>query len=110
LFTLVDNTNKNKLVKKLIGSNLVSIDTETTSKNPIECTPLLLQLGIEEDLFIIDLNKQKNFASYVIKLIIDSGKLSIMHNAKYDLKVIYRVTGEWMRSVHDTMLAEVLMF
>jgi len=109
LFTLVDNTNKNKLVKKLIGSNLVSIDTETTSKNPIECTPLLLQLGIEEDLFIIDLNKQKNFASYVIKLIIDSGKLSIMHNAKYDLKVIYRVTGEWMRSVHDTMLAEVLI-
>lgn len=103
------NENIIDLVKSIKENEWISMDTEADSKSPMDARPLLLQLKVGNEIFILDLVKDSGLAKYVIELIQGQDKGCIFHNAKYDLKIIYRLSGIWLRKVYDTMLAEVLI-
>lgn len=87
--------------KKYIGC-----DTETEGFSPYLKELLLVQLGDEENQFVIDKTVDiKLFKDFFE----DNSKVFIFHNAKFDLRFFFhkRIT---IRNVYDTYLAEKLLY
>lgn len=90
---------------------VISIDTESSSLDPLTSEWILLQIKLGEDIYIFDARTlEKKFLIYIIDLVNCSQKPVIFHNAKYDLKVIYKGTGVLINKVHDTMIVESLLY
>mgnify|MGYP002575792120 FL=1 len=93
-------------LKILEPLRIVSLDTETTGTEIWTGKLLLLQLGNKEnqvviDCLTIDVNQYKDY--------LESDRLFIIHNAKFDLRWLYK---EYIvvRNVYDTYLAEKILF
>lgn len=93
-------------LKILEPLHIVSLDTETTGTEIWTGKLLLLQLGNKEnqvviDCLTIDVNQYKGY--------LESDRLFIIHNAKFDLRWLYK---EYIvvRNVYDTYLAEKILF
>jgi DNA polymerase-1 len=99
-----------KLVEGLSATKEISLDVETDGLDELTCKLLLIQLKANGLLYVINYRKlEPDVSRYIVQLIIDSKKLVIGHNIKFDVKVIYRHTGELITNLYDTMLAEVLI-
>lgn len=100
----------NPLISDIIKASEVYIDTETTGLDVFLSKWLLLQIAVEQNIYLLDIRKlEPEVYKYVIKLIKDSNKRVVAHNAKFDLKIIYNNTKELLTNVYDTMVAEVLI-
>jgi DNA polymerase-1 len=85
--------------------SIVSLDTETTSLNIFEATPLLLQLGDKDKQFVIDLTTIKK--EDILKVLEATNEKTVVgHNLKYDYKILLKNYGYRLKGVYDTMLAE----
>jgi DNA polymerase I len=101
----------NPLLTELGNSDIIGIDTETTGLDPYTNRVLLIQLNVNNKIFLIDVRKlEKRLTQYIIQLLKDSNKLVVGHNLEFDLKMIFNLTGELLTNVYDTMIAEMLMF
>lgn len=85
---------------------IVSLDTETTGTEIWTGKLLLLQLGNKDnqvviDCLTIDVNQYKDY--------LESDRLFIIHNAKFDLRWLYK-EHIVVRNVYDTYLAEKILF
>lgn len=85
---------------------IVGLDTETTGTEIWQGMLLTLQLGNREnqvviDCLTVDVKKYKDY--------LESDRLFIIHNAKFDLRWLYK---EYIvvRNVYDTYLAEKILF
>lgn len=93
-------------LKILEPLRVVGLDTETTGTEIWQGKLLTLQLGNKEnqvviDCMIIDVKQYKDY--------LESDRLFIIHNAKFDLRWLYKehiVVG----NVYDTYLAEKILF
>lgn len=104
-------TQLGSLAKELPQASAVCLDTETTTLDPYTATLLLLQLSVNDKIFILDARKLgKKIITYVIQLIKDSNKLVIGHNLKFDTKILYHNTGEILMHLWDTMLGETMIY
>lgn len=86
--------------------SIVGLDTETTGTEIWTGRLLLLQLGNKEDQVVIDcttvdINQYKDY--------LESNRLFIIHNAKFDLRWLYK-EHIVVRNVYDTYLAEKILF
>lgn len=86
--------------------SIVGLDTETTGTEIWTGRLLLLQLGNKEnqvviDCTTIDINQYKDY--------LESNRLFIIHNAKFDLRWLYK-EHIVVRNVYDTYLAEKILF
>lgn len=93
-------------LKVLEPLRVVSLDTETTGTEIWTGKLLLLQLGNKEnqvviDCLTIDVNQYKDY--------LESDRLFIIHNAKFDLRWLYK-EHIVVRNVYDTYLAEKILF
>jgi len=98
------------LLKSLNRVAEIGLDIEASSLHPQEATFLLLQLEVNDLIYIIDARKigKKNL-TYLIELIKASNLTCIGHNLKYDIKVLYHNTGVILTNIYDTMIGEVLI-
>ena len=85
---------------------IVGLDTETTGTEIWQGMLLTLQLGNREnqvviDCLTVDVKKYKDY--------LESDKLFIIHNAKFDLRWLYK-EHIVVRNVYDTYLAEKILF
>ena len=97
-------------IRNLLECSEIGLDVETSSLDPFTATFLLLQLEINDKIYVFDVRKLGlDFIKYLISLIIDSNKLVIGHNIKFDNKILYVNTGELIKNIHDIMLAEILI-
>lgn len=85
---------------------IVGLDTETTGTEIWQGKLLTLQLGNKEnqvviDCLTVDVNKYKGY--------LESDRLFIIHNAKFDLRWLYK-EHIVVRNVYDTYLAEKILF
>lgn len=85
---------------------IVGLDTETTGTEIWQGKLLTLQLGNKEnqvviDCLTIDVKKYKDY--------LESDRLFIIHNAKFDLRWLYK-EHIVVRNVYDTYLAEKILF
>jgi len=110
-FTLIENQSYIvNFQNDLILTDIISLDTETTSLDELEAVVRLLQVKINNKIYIFDLKKLGyRYLEYIISLISDTNKLIIIQNARYDLQVIKNNTNIMLKNVHDTMIAEVMI-
>lgn len=85
---------------------VVSLDSETRGTEIWQGQLLLLQLGNKHfqvviDCLTIDVRRYKEF--------LESDRLFIIHNAKFDLRWLYK-EGIVVRNVYDTFLGEKILF
>ena len=94
-------------IKTIENLEILALDTEGNGLDPYTMEMFLIQMGNEEIVFIFDYHwfdklKKENFWN-------DKGKKFILHNAKYDYKVIKYFLGITLENIFDTMLAERLL-
>lgn len=99
----------NELIPIIQKNNIVGFDVEGSSLDPYSATLLLVQLGIRNEQYVINVGKvEKKSLLYLFQLLKEMDSLCIGHNIKYDLKMIYHNFGILLTNVFDTMLAETL--
>lgn len=114
-YYLVDTEDKiEELVTKLLTFNFVSLDTETTSINPMEAELVGLSFSVKEneayyvpipaerDEALKTVNKFKNFYT-------DASKLKIGQNIKYDMTVLANYGVKLQGEMFDTMIAHYIL-
>lgn len=85
---------------------IVGLDTETTGTEIWQGKLLTLQLGNKENQVVIDCTTidVKQYKNYL-----ESDRLFIIHNAKFDLRWLYK-EHIVVRNVYDTYLAEKILY
>lgn len=84
-----------------------AMDTETTGLNPNKDKVILLQIGTEEIQYVIDARKVH---IPVLKPFFESKKIrKVMHNGKFDYKMIKGNYGIDVEIVRDTYLADMVL-
>lgn len=99
-----------KFVEDLSTTKVIALDTETTGLD-VHINPLtLVQIKLNDTIYIFDFRKfgRENLTN-IIQRVEDSGKVVLAHNAKFDWKYIYKNTGIKLLNMYDTMLAEVML-
>ena len=93
-------------LKILEPLRVVGLDTETTGTEIGQGKLLTLQLGNKENQVVIDCmtTDVKQYKDYL-----ESDRLFIIHNAKFDLRWLYK-EHIVVRNVYDTYLAEKILF
>lgn len=93
-------------LKILEPLRIVGLDTETTGTEIWQGKLLTLQLGNKENQIVIDCMTidVKQYKDYL-----ESDRLFIIHNAKFDLRWLYK-EHIVVRNVYDTYLAEKILF
>ena len=93
-------------LKILEPLRVVGLDTETTGTEIWQGKLLTLQLGNKENQVVIDCMTidVKQYKDYL-----ESDRLFIIHNAKFDLRWLYK-EHIVVRNVYDTYLAEKVLF
>jgi len=89
------------------SSNLLGLDTEGNSLNPFNNELFLIQIGNEEIVYIFNHNWYKQLAKENFWK--DHRKTWIVHNVKYDYKVLKQSLGIELLTVFDTFLAERIL-
>ena len=98
------------LLQSLRSVAEIGLDIEASSLHPQEATFLLLQLEVNNLIYIIDARKiGKKHLTYLIELIKSSNLVCVGHNLKYDIKVLYHNTNVILTNIYDTMIGEVLI-
>src|SRR5947207_7945663 len=68
---------------------VIGVDTETTSLDPLQGRVRLLQLAVPEQNFVIDLFELPAFEhSGLRELLTSSETVKVFHNAKFDVKML----------------------
>lgn len=109
---IVNSTQLNQLKNLILKSDICSIDTESTDKDPLAATLLGVSFSIKKDeayfvpLIETDLKDiTPSQAIAILKTILESKIKFIGHNLKYDY-LLLRKNGIKINSIHfDTMLA-----
>ena len=91
-------------IDKLARSNLLAIDFETSSVNPVSCKVFLMSLYNGELSFVFDLTK---IDLRLFKNLLET-KVLIAQNAAYELVILTRY-GIHPNIIHDTYLAECIL-
>ena len=90
-----------------------SIDTETTALDMYEAKISLIQIGVNDKVFVFDVRHETEHSSLhkdVLKPILTSNDHKrILQNALFDMKMIYRHMGFYLSNIYDTMLVEQLL-
>jgi DNA polymerase-1 len=116
-YVLIDTTKKlDKLVKKLEKVSVFSVDTETTSVNPMEAElcGISISVGEGDGAYIPTKCKESHLDERVVvealkSVLEDSTIAKIGHNLKYDLVVFHNVGIEVQGPLHDTLITAWLI-
>ncbi len=98
---ITDLTSLKDALSSLAGAKFLYLDTETTEKEI-----RLIQLGDEENIFVIDLFELPDSTEILKKLINSRGIVG--HNLKFDLKFLAKY-GIFPSATFDTMIASQLL-
>lgn len=96
---------KEEAFSKIDECGLIELDTETTGLDPHTCSLLTQQFGTEYDQFVID---NKTIDPTYFKPILESNRLFILQNAKFDLRFFLKL-GIDIKNVYDTFLVECIL-
>jgi len=96
---------KEEAYNKIAECGVIELDTETTGLDPHTCQIITQQFGTENDQFVID---NKTIDLMYFKPILESNKLFILQNAKFDLRFFLKL-GINIKNVYDTFLVECIL-
>lgn len=93
-----------KVIEYFKNRKFIQLDSETTGFDPHTESLLTLQLGSTEHQFVIDALTVD--LSPLKSLLEDKSKIILIHNAKFDLKWLYKIGIIPFTNIYDTFLAE----
>jgi len=112
IYNLVENyLQLSELLNTLLTSksNIISIDSETTSLDFLSGRILLIQLRLENQTFIINPSKfEKGYIEGLLKVINTKFRI-IGHNIIFDMKFFLKNYNVTLEKVHDTMITESIL-
>ena len=86
------------------GAGAVSVDTEFFREKTYNARLCLVQLGIGEDQYCIDVIQIEDL-SLLVNLFADANILKLFHAARQDMEVIYQTLNVLPKPIFDTQLA-----
>ncbi len=92
-----------RIAPELESMPILCVDTETTGLDPFTSELLLIQVGDLKQQYVIDARK---CSLEPIRPVLESQKPKVLHNAKFDYKMLKNLAGIRMENVVDTMLIE----
>ena len=114
-YYLIDNEEEiDKLVAKLLTSNFISLDTETTSKDAMSAELVGLSFSVKEnEAYYVPIPSERDEALRIVnkfKKIYDCENiLKIGQNIKYDIIVLANYGCEVKGDMFDTMIAHYIL-
>jgi len=110
-FTLITNAVElQNAVTELATQHAIGIDTETTGLDPYYSRIRLLQMASPERSYVVDLFKVDAFAHQGLRILLEASRpVKVLHNAKFDYKMIKHLTGIEMGPMFDSMLADIIV-
>lgn len=103
---LYEEISFDKAKKYLESLSIIEFDTETSGLDPHTKELLTYQLGNREKQFVFD---HSSYSIALFKELFESDRLFLIHNAKFDLKWLYKY-DIWPKNIYDTMLAEQVIW
>src|SRR3972149_5881490 len=112
LYTLLTSINEiGDFLSNLQSTELICLDTEATSLDIFNARWILLQIKLNDSIFLFDVEKLgKDKMNYIVDLIDSSNKLVIGANIKYDSKILLRNTDILLSNVYDVLTMEKLLY
>ena len=99
-----------EFIEDTMATEFISLDTETSSLDTITCKFYLFQVRVNEQVYIFNaIEEGQELFTKIIEFIKSSGKIIIAHNAKFDLKIIYRFSNILLTDIFDTMIVEAVI-
>jgi DNA polymerase I-like protein with 3'-5' exonuclease and polymerase domains len=102
-----------KAMSFLANYPIHSIDTETTALDMYEAKISLIQIGVNDKVFVFDVRHETEHSSLhknVLKpILISNNHTRILQNALFDMKMLYHHMGFYLSNIYDTMLVEQLL-
>jgi DNA polymerase-1 len=95
-----------RIAPQIEAMPIVVVDTETTGLDPFLADLLLFQIGNLETQYVIDM---RSATVEPLRHVLESSKPKVLHNAKFDYKMIAANTGIRMENCVDTMLIEQVL-
>lgn len=98
------------MMPALQRATVVGLDTETTGLDPLRSRVRLLQIGTCEGIFVVDLFEFEPDKLTALKEWLAAPKpVKILHNAKFDTKMILHHLGVPIGGIFDSMLASQVL-
>ena len=86
------------------------VDTETTGLDPYTMQLLLLQIADETEVYVYDYTTLPvESVSLFSRILSESPSIKVLHNATFDLKVLWQFGRFLVNKVHDTLVTESLL-
>ncbi len=99
-----------RLRSRLLSEPVLGIDTETTSLDPYQGQIRLLQIATPAEVFVLDLFALGPHALEALRPVLEGEQtVKVLHNAKFDAKMLRHHAGIELRRLFDTMLASQLI-
>lgn len=110
-FTIITNQpDVEPATAAITGHPIIGVDTETTGLDPYRSRVRLLQIATPERNFVFDLFKVAALDHPPLRdLFTDPQIVKVLHNAKFDLKMLLHHFRLEVRGVFDTLLASQLI-
>lgn len=110
-YTLVtDSAALGDCLETLRRQPLIGLDTETTGLDPFTSRVRLVQFSTPDDVFVIDCFAFEALADPgLVELLEQPRPIKILHNVKFDARMLERHAGVRLRGVFDTFLASQLV-
>ena len=110
-YTLVESPAAlDEACRELIAAPVIGVDTETTGFDPYRTRIRLLQMATAGRNLVVDLFKVPALGNPILREVLSSpARLKVLHNAKFDLKMLLHHGGIEVRGVFDTLLASKLI-
>ena len=114
-YHLVDNEDEmRKICSKFLSAKILSLDTETTSTNPIEAELVGLSFAVKEhEAFYVPVPANRDEAQKVVEIFRpvyeEESILKVGQNLKYDLEVLRNYGITLKGKMWDTMIAHYLI-
>jgi len=100
-------TEYDEAINNINEIDLLAVDTEGNSLDPFTNELFLIQIGDEHIVYVFNYDWFKRLSAEAFWK--DQSKLFILHNVKYDYKVLKHSLGIELANVFDTMLAERIL-
>ncbi|MBM3216038.1 hypothetical protein FJZ36_14110 [Candidatus Poribacteria bacterium] len=95
-----------RIVPRVEAMPVIAVDTETTGLDPLSSDLLLFQIGNLQEQFVIDARKT---SLEPLRRVLESDKPKVVHNAKFDYKMLSAQRRIDMENMVDTMLIEQVL-
>ena len=106
-FTIVSSIHEiGSFINDLIVTEDIGLDTESAGLDYFNDKFLLLQVCVNNHIYIFNVEKLGEHLNYIVDLVNESKKVCIGHNIKYDIKVLKVNTDILIYNVFDTMVIE----